>query len=151
MGYRDEARNLYSLAEELADEEVSVGHPVLSAIYANWAMLERDAANPAEARRLLDLALTPNPAGNDPRDRAVWCSHAALLASDQGDLAAARRWLGEAIALGERGFGPDPPHVAVFRLNLAGVELREGRHEPALDLARAAYRVLRDKLRPDHP
>ena len=76
------------------------------------------------------LAAVPAPetAGEALVDRACALHARAVAAREAGDFAPGESWARQALALMERGAGPDHPDVANVLLNLAGLSEDLGRY-----------------------
>jgi predicted ATPase/class 3 adenylate cyclase len=94
-------------------------------------------ASPTEGRRALDEVLAERGAANDVRGRALWA--AATVAIAQGDIAAQRRFLEEALPLHER-LG-DRWSLAEALRRLAGIALRDREFERARELLHESERI----------
>jgi hypothetical protein len=82
---------------------------------------------------------------------AVDLSNLAMVSKDLGDAARGRALLKRAVAIGEKTYGPEHPHVAVCLSNLADVLLDLGDAASALPLAERALRIREKALPPTHP
>ncbi|SFN09721.1 serine/threonine-protein kinase [Dokdonella immobilis] len=75
----------------------------------------------------------------------------ALVERDRGDLAAAEVSMRRALQLAETGFGPESNPVVEIRVELADLQLRQGKQGPAAENLQASQSSVRSKFVPGSP
>jgi CHAT domain-containing protein/predicted negative regulator of RcsB-dependent stress response len=101
------------------------------------------------ARRTMDSCSAKEPRPPDAVATIIY--NEAALEDEVGDLAAAERLYGQAIAAWQKGFGPNHPTVARGIDALADVVSRRGDHARAMTLYRRALAIRRQSLGRSHP
>ena len=154
------ARGHYAEAERTLQRALAVHERALGADHHDTAMtrvalgrIRHAEARYGEAEALFERALASLRKSPQPEHRmlaATVINNLAVVAQDQGRLALAETRLREALAIQEKGLGPESIAVGNYLNNLADVHVRQGRYAEAERLLRRSLQITEKTLGPDH-
>jgi CHAT domain-containing protein/predicted negative regulator of RcsB-dependent stress response len=149
-GYPSKARALYERALDIRRRDSGSDGPAVAWTLTNLARVVSDAGNLVVARKYVDQAMAVyQTAGafDEPDHLARLLELRGTLEERQGDLAAARSSMADALAERERVFGATHPLAAMTRAALAEVDFSRAAFDTALLGALSAEQSGRDHLR----
>ncbi len=153
-----EARGHFRIALDGLEEGLKKDHPDYTIALTNLALLLQESGDYNTARRLQEQTLQVRRAALlkarlEPEDNAgigLTKARLGVLALEIGDLALARRELGEALAIQERALGPEHHELRDALVGLARVAQEVGDVATGRRLLERILRIF-DRLEPRHP